>query len=69
VRLWGETVLIDSEAAVWCDGCGEFVEVSELARADNSHRVGLRPRRGALLPMGGERPDDPNSPPIADVQW
>jgi hypothetical protein len=68
VRLWGEDVLINADALVWCDGCRQFLEATELSRPDNAHRVGLPPRHGAVLPMTGDEAAAAE-PSIMDLQW
>jgi hypothetical protein len=56
VRLWGERVLINAAGDAYCDGadCQRFVPLADLAAAGNTHRIGLPPVRGALLPWDGE---------------
>jgi hypothetical protein len=56
VRLWSEMVRVDVEGRVWCDGCGHTVDVAELARPGNSHRVGLF--RGGLMTYFAAPVDD-----------
>ncbi|MDP9092276.1 MAG: hypothetical protein M3N95_04870 [Actinomycetota bacterium] len=55
-RLWGQRVVLDESGAAFCDGCRAFVPLAELVAADNDHRVGLPPIRGALLPYEPEPP-------------
>jgi hypothetical protein len=57
-QLWGQRVIIDQAGAVHCPYCFRFVPLDELAAADNSHPVGLRPISNAVLPLG----DDPPGP-------
>lgn len=72
VRLWGRTVLIDEDLAVYCPDCREFVDVAELASPHNGHpSVGLPLRPGVRIPMSRDdqsvaprRPRDP-----AEVEW
>lgn len=49
VRLWGERVVIDQAGGVFCDGCRRFVPAEDLSGPFNGHRVGLRPKPGAIV--------------------
>ena len=70
VLLWGKPVWYqDDTGQVWCPGCYRLLDVAELGRADNPHRVGLPYRAGGqLLPMAADQPPRPSREPW-EMNW
>lgn len=67
VTLWGRQVAIDVDGRVHCGSCMTFIDVAELATADNQHRPGLPASTYPFVPVDVGQPANtkPEVPPGA----